>query len=187
MELTLNTAAAKTADTTGSVAAQGFGATTGAGAASVKSAFNGSQAFLDAMRGKVTPEQVVQTAQDAVQNIAESRRQAYLGDLAKLGENTKSIDITPITQTLQEKLQAFGIKAGPKGTLDFSRSSIANNGTARADVQGVYNTLKTWGTQPGDILGRPRYAQKTTQRFLFPFRKRPCACASRKIKGLGYA
>jgi|ERR1035437_6018006 hypothetical protein len=34
--------------------------------------------------------------------------------------------------------------------LDFSRSSIANNGSARADIQGVYDTVKDWGTQKGD-------------------------------------
>jgi hypothetical protein len=150
VEAALDKAATKVADTTGSVAAQGLGATTGTGAASVRTAFTGSQAFVDAMRGKVVPEQVIESAQNAVQNIVENRRQTYLADLSKVGANTRSLDISPIQATLGDKLKAFGIKVTDNGELDFSRSSIANNGTARADVQGVYDTLKSWGSQKGD-------------------------------------
>ncbi len=146
----IQTGIEKTAASTGKVASQALGATTGAGAESVKQAFNGGQAFTDALRGKINPDQIVSTAQDAVQNIAESRRSAYLADLSKLSENKASLDISPINTVLQDKLSAFGIKVDNAGNLDFSRSSIANNGSARADVQGVYDTLKTWGTQTGD-------------------------------------
>lgn len=150
IESALNTAASKTADVAGSGVSQSLGALTGTGASSIKAAFNGGQAFLDAMRGKIDPEHVVQTAQDAVQNIAENRRQTYLGGLQGIAENKKSLDISPIQAVLDEKLSSFGIKKDADGNLDFSRSSIANNGSARTDVQGVYDTLRTWGTQQGD-------------------------------------
>ena len=150
VEDALNTATTKVADTGGDVAAQALGAATGVGASSVKEAFNGSQAFTDAMRGNIDPESVVQTAQNAVQNIADNRRAQYVAQLSDIGKNTKSLDISPVQNALHTQLVNFGVKVNDDGSLDFSRSSIANNGSARADIQGVYDTLKTWGTQPGD-------------------------------------
>lgn len=134
----------------GNVAAQTLGVSTGTGASSVKAAFSGSDAFVQAMRGHINPDEVVQTAQDAVSTIANNRRTSYLADLQKIGGDTKSIDISPIHNELQSQLKSFNITVKPDGTLDFSRSAIANNGSARADVQGVYSTLKDWGTQKGD-------------------------------------
>src|SRR4029077_17695994 len=147
---TAGAATSKVSGGIGNLAAQLAGMATGAGASSVKEAFNGTQAFVDAMRGKIDPESVVQTAQDAVQNIADNRRQQYLTQLGQLGQNTQSLDISPVLNAVQTQLQNFGVKVNDDGSLDFSRSSVANNGSARADIQGVYETLKSWGSQPGD-------------------------------------
>lgn len=139
---------------TGKLATQILGAETGAGASSVESAYNAgktdSTAFTDAMRGKTNAEDVVQTAQDAVQNITDARRSDYVEKLKGISQNTKSMDITPIKDSVTKGLENFGVKINKDGTLDFSRSSIANNGSARADIQGVYDTVKNWGTQAGD-------------------------------------
>lgn len=134
----------------GTVAAETLGNTTGAGASSINEAFNHTQAFTDALRGKVNPDELVQTVQDAVSGIASNRRTQYLSDLAKVGAQKTSLDISPVFNTLDQQLKNFGVTEGKDGALNFSRSSIANNGTARADIQGVYDTLKDWGTQPGD-------------------------------------
>lgn len=141
---------AKAIELTGNLGSQALGSATGAGASSIREAFNGSQAFTDAMRGNIDPEEVVQTAQDAVANIAEARRTTYQADLATLGENTKALDISPVINTLHTQLGKFGVTVGSDGALDFSRSSIANNGSARADIQGVYDNIKDWGSKPGD-------------------------------------
>lgn len=133
----------------GTLASQALGATTGAGASSIKAAAEGSPAFVAAMRGKINPDEVVQTAQDALDTIKNNRRTGYLADLAKVGENKTSIDISPLHSELQTQLKNFGVAVGKDG-LDFSRSSIANNGSARADIQGVYDTLQHWGTKEGD-------------------------------------
>ena len=133
----------------GALASQTLGATTGAGASSIKAAAEGSPAFLAAMRGKINPDEVVQTAQDALDTIKNNRRAGYLADLAKVGENKSSLDISPLHQELATQLKNFGVAVGKDG-LDFSRSSIANNGSARADIQGVFDTLTQWGTKEGD-------------------------------------
>lgn len=149
----------------GAVASQTLGAATGAGASSVaeaarsgyqtgsKPGLNYSDAFTQALHGKVSPEQVVQTVTDAIQNIRDTRGSAYQAQLAKLGENTSSHDISPVLDSLQTQLQKFNVRIDDKGQLDFSRSAIANNGTARADIQGVYDTVKDWGSQQGDRTG----------------------------------
>jgi hypothetical protein len=142
-------AASKVGSAATDIAAQAAGLSTGVGASSIKSAFSGSDAFTEAMRGKINPDEVVRTAHDAVSTIANNRRTSYLADLEKIGNNKSSFDISPVHTELQTQLKNFGIKEKNDG-LDFSRSSIANNGSARADIQGVYDTVKDWGRKPGD-------------------------------------
>lgn len=142
--------ASKVGSGVGKLASQTLGAATGAGASSIEQAAQHSQAFTDAMRGKINPDEIVQTAQDAVSNIADNRRNSYVSQLDQISQQKGSLDVSPVTETLQSQLKNYGVTTNPDGTLNFSRSSIANNGTARNDIQGVFDTLKTWGTQPGD-------------------------------------
>ncbi len=81
-------------------------------------------------------------------------------DLKKVGEDKSSHDITPVMNSLNQNLKKFGLanedgtpKINENGDLDFSRSSIANNKSARTDIQGVYDTLKDWGSKEGDRTG----------------------------------
>jgi hypothetical protein len=138
----------------GKAGSQVLGASTGSGASSVEAGYQagrtGSSAFTDAMRGKTNPDAIVNNVQDAVQTIANNRRSQYLSALGNIKGQPASIDISPVADTLSTQLKNFGVKVTPDGTLDFSRSSIANNGSARADIQGVFDTLKNWGTQKGD-------------------------------------
>lgn len=151
----------------GNIAAQTVGASTGSGASSVKEAFgsasegkSASTDFTNAMRGKIEPTDIVKSVEDVFQNIKNKRGEEYRSNLSKIGEDTKTHDITPVTSELNTQLKNFGltdkegnIKVGEDGKLDFSRSSIANNATARNDIQGVYDTLKDWGTKEGDTTG----------------------------------
>lgn len=137
----------------GGFATQILGATTGKGAGTIRVAAEGTPAFREAMRGRVTPEDVVTTAERVFENIKRTRGEEYAQDLVRLGENTKTHDISPVTRALSTQLQRFGVQQTKDGSLDFSRSSVANSGTARADIQGMYNTLKTWGSRAGDRTG----------------------------------
>src|SRR3990167_2887016 len=137
----------------GNLSAQALGATTGKGASTIKVALEGKPAFTEAMRGRGTPDEVVQMAESVIENIKNARRSSYVADLKKIGEDTKAHDITPVVKEVSNQLNNFGVKVKSDGTLDFSRSSIANSGSARADVQGVYDTLRTWGSRSGDRSG----------------------------------
>ncbi len=141
------------ANAAGNVAAQTLGATTGTGASTIKAAAEGTPEFTQAMRGKISPEDVVNSAKGVVQNIKTNRSSAYIEDLKKVGEDQTSHDITSVVDEVPKQLKNFGVKVGENGELDFSRSSIANNGSARADIQGVYDTVKDWGKQRGDRTG----------------------------------
>ncbi len=134
----------------GAVASQALGMTTGAGADSIKAAAGGSPEFTAAMRGNVSPEDIVGKAQDAFQKVVDQRRQQYLSDFKNLDQYKKSADISTLPTKISAQLDNFGVKVKDDGTLDFSRSAIANNSAARADIQGVYDTVKDWGTQSGD-------------------------------------
>lgn len=153
----------------GQIVSQTLGAGTGAGASSVKEAFNASakggdvaDAFKKAMRGEISPEEIVKSTHDIVGNIKKNRGDAYVEQLKTIGEDKTTHDISSITKALEDQMSPdkFNIKVGKDGQLDFSRSSIANNGTARADIQGVYDTIKGkegynsgWGSQAGDRTG----------------------------------
>lgn len=152
-------AASKVKEGAGNAASQVLGASTGSGGSSIKEAFKSASegpekldAFTKAMRGETTPEDVISSAQNVVKSIKENRHSSYVEQLKTVGEDKSSHDITPVTDTLTKQLDNFGVKQTKDG-LDFSRSSIANNGTARSDIQGVYDTVKSWGTKPGDRTG----------------------------------
>lgn len=153
----------------GQVASQTLGAGTGTGASSVSETFkagkaggDSAEAFTKAMRGEISPEEVVKSAHDIVGNIKQNRGNAYVEQLKTIGEDKTTHDIAPVFEEFNSQLKKFGIKGAEidpatgkvtGDTLDFSRSSIANNGTARADIQGVFDTIKDWGTQSGDRSG----------------------------------
>jgi len=144
----------KVGEKAGQLGSQVLGTATGSGASSVQEAYNAgvnnTQAFTDALRGKINPDEVVQTAQDAVSNIVNQRRSDYISKLETISQQKGSLDISPVVKEVSTQLKNFGIKVKEDGTLDFSRSSIANNGTARNDVTGVFNDVKDWGSQAGD-------------------------------------
>ncbi len=111
------------------------------------------QTFTKALRGEITPEETIKSAENIVESIKENRRTTYAEQLKQLGEDTATHEITPIVNEVQTQLNKFGVKVDAEGNLDFSRSSIAKTASARADIQGVYDTIKDWGSQAGDRTG----------------------------------
>ncbi len=155
----ISNTANKIGEGTTKAATQVAGMSTGAGASSIQEAFKAGktggqplEAFTKALRGETQPEEVINSAQNIVNNIKENRGNSYVQQLKNIGEDKTTHDISPVVSGLKEQLGKFNIKETKDG-LDFSRSSIANNGTARADVQGVYDTIKDWGSQTGDRTG----------------------------------
>lgn len=141
-------------------ASQVFGATTGAGASSVKEAFIAAsegrpalESFTKAMRGQTPVSDLVKSVEDITQTVKEQRASNYLSKLKEIGEDTSTHNIQPVVSELESQLNNFGITKNADGTLDFSRSAIAKSREARTDIQGVYDTVKDWGTKTGDRTG----------------------------------
>lgn len=163
--LTLATKAASVpAKLTGNVAAGTVGFTTGAGKASILKAFEGGKELTDAMRGKVSGEDILGTAKGALQSIKDDRAATYLPRLNDLSQNVTQLDMIPITDTLGKLEKSFNIKrnVNPQTgavSLDFSRSTI--NKSAVADVKDIISLVEDWVSDPAyqtpsglDILKR---------------------------------
>lgn len=145
---------------TGRGVSQVLGATTGSGASSVKEAFMAAsegrpalESFTKAMRGQTQASDIVKSVEDITQTIREQRATNYTQKLKEIGEDTAQHNISPVLSELDSQLSNFGIVKKSDGTLDFSRSAIAKSRDARNDIQGVFDTIKDWGTKPGDMTG----------------------------------
>lgn len=125
-----------------------IGATTGVGSGAVKQALKGGDAFTNALRGKVSEEQIAKTFQDAVKMLVQRRGAAYQAQLGKIGRITDPIDITPLRNELTNQLYAFNVRATKGGTLDFTRSAI--NKSAQKDVDEIVEIIRGWGTKKND-------------------------------------
>lgn len=127
---------------------QTLGATTGSGPGAIDEAVNGSKAFTDTMRGKVTGDEVVDNVRSALSTIKENRAAAYTEKLAGIESNAKDIDVAPIRTKLDNLMKRYNIKVMSDGSLDTSR--IAMGKTGRNDVEEIVNTVNQWGSQKGD-------------------------------------
>lgn len=133
-------------------AKQLLGATTGAGPGMVDEALKGGEAFKDAMRGKISGQEVVDHAKDALQSLKDQRGAAYQDELKKVSANMTEIDTKPVSDKLHSLLDRFkvGTTVDKKGKLiiDTSRSAMGKAG--RKDIEDVVKTLSQWGTKAGD-------------------------------------
>ncbi len=139
---------------------EALGATTGAGGEAVRQAFEAGKqsgkvsgdAFTDALRGKTGGDNLLADSVDALNAIKTARRTEYITDLEKIGNQTDSLDISPVVRTLDTELKNFGVKKNADGSLDFSRSSISPIGDrpATRDIEQVTELVRKWGTKEGD-------------------------------------
>ncbi len=139
------------------IGAEGLGVTTGTGYGSIKQLFNASakggaeaQAARDALRGNTTPEQIVQEAKGALDQIKTARAKAYQTSLARLKETKETYDITPVIESVESNLKKFGVHLDQQGELDFSRSPIRFNTAAQDDITKIVETMKDFGSKKGD-------------------------------------
>jgi len=131
-----------------------LGATTGAGANSIRTAFAGGKPFRDALRGNTTGEEIYGQAKGALYAVKEDRALEYQKRLADISrQDNVMIDMKPIRNKMQQLKQMFnirdGVDANGKPTLDFSRSTLDRN--AINDVKDVIEKVNDWGTDPADL------------------------------------
>ncbi len=121
-----------------------LGFETGAGGGAIKEAFNNpSKGFYEGMRGKASPETIVEEARQALGTAKTQRAASYQSALEGIKNAPQTLDILPIKQTLSEQLKKFGIEIDDSGQLNFANSTISD-AADKAKVQQAFEDISRW-------------------------------------------
>ena len=135
----------------GDQAANILGTTTGAGGSSIKGIINaareGSPEAINASRGAISDSQIIQTAQDALDNLKQSRNITYQEQLAKVKGIGDQVDFRPTLEEFNTQLKNNGITVTKDG-LNFEKARGFQTSSEQAVLQNTYNKLKSWGEIP---------------------------------------
>ena len=146
----------------GKLASKAVGFSTGSGSEAVQTAFTAgqeggeaNQAFVQAMRGETTPENLVDKARNALNEISQQRQDNYTKMLSSLKTDESAIDIAPLKNKLDELLNNFNIAKPGEGSTDtslgFDRSKFALDSEAQKDIQKVFDYINKYGSKEGDL------------------------------------
>ena len=131
----------------GKVGKQVLGRLTGAGPGAASEAVKGGEAFTDAMRGKISGEEIVQNAKEALGVIKDNRAATYQTQLQALPAG-QEINIAPIQLKFSELLKRYGVRIEQDGSLNMTRTALGKSGNK--DVEEIIGVIRGWGNQPGD-------------------------------------
>ena len=141
----------------GKLGKQVLGRVTGAGPGAAEEAVKGSPAFTDAMRGKITGEEIVDNAKEALSTLKANRAAAYQAKLAEISKIKGEIDTSPIGEKAINLAERYGVKMvdkSPPGSMkpefDFDMSRTALGSAGNRDVKEILGIVRSWGSQPGD-------------------------------------
>jgi len=133
-----------------------LGVSTGEGGTTVntalKQAMQGGDAraaFREALRGKYTPEEIVDEAKEALRAVRQTRSQTYTQNVADLADNTIH-DLKPLYDAVDDNLSKFNIQKTAGGGLDFSRSKFALDTVAQKDIKTLVDYVRQYGTKADD-------------------------------------
>lgn len=108
-------------------------------------------AFDKALRGKITPEEVVSNAKSSLNELKMQRSADYQQKLAEIGKNTKQIDLTPLHNKMNGLMSRYNVRTSiVKGKIKVDTSRIAMGKTGRNDIEDIVETIASWGKQPND-------------------------------------
>lgn len=127
----------------GSAAAEALGTTTGVGADIIKTAYSKPEAVAEAMRGKITPEKIVESAKSALGKVKNKRSAEYQSKLSELRSADKSANIKfdNIKSSVDKALDNFDVKR-KDGKLDFGNSALEGQG--QRTMREVVDTIDNW-------------------------------------------
>jgi len=143
----------------GKVAKEITGALTGGGPGFIEEAAKGSPVFTKAMRGKLTGEEVVAHAKDALQSLRDQRGSAYRNELVKVRAKPGVLtnikvnldqELTALMQPDQFQIGTYQVWKGRhvQNKLDFSQSPLVKNqGVVKRAIEDVT------GWQDNTVLG----------------------------------
>lgn len=131
----------------GDVAANVLGTTTGAGTRPFREAFDAgrtnNQAFVDNMRGNVPVGDVVDMAENAVNQMSRERSAAYNADMANVNTSRAIVDYAPIRQAVQQGIDEAHFRGIP---IDETAASVAR------EIGDVVERFATSRNTPGQPM-----------------------------------
>lgn len=124
----------------GKVGAEVQGALTGTSAETIEQAFAAARTggedlerFTQALRGRVTPEQLVTRVRENVGSIASQRSTLFRETLEELGD--LSVSTQPAKDAFSRDLAETGITVGDDGLLNFTKSKLRTVPNAQSKLQ----------------------------------------------------
>lgn len=111
--------------------------------------FKSTTTYDKALRGKVSGEDIVDSARTALSRLKDARTGAYQTQLQSIAQNQAPIDLRPIKSEVVSLMQKYNVKIDPTtGAIDTSR--IAMGKTGRNDIKDIIEEVSAWGTKQGD-------------------------------------
>jgi len=124
-----------------------IGTLTGKGTEVFKQALKPTNEFFDAIRGKTSGSKIVDIADEGFKQIQSQRNKQYVDDIGRISKNNpKALDISPVTNSVDDILKQFNIKRTADG-LDLSRSALVDKAKT---IESLVNNIDDWGTKIGD-------------------------------------
>lgn len=127
------------------------GALTGTSGETIRQAFNAARSggkeldeFTAALRGKTTPEQLVERLRDGTKKIEAEKSARYGEALSVIGD--KTVNTSNIAAEVAQDLGRIGVKVKGK-TLDFSESKFRTVPQAQTKLQAMYDEVTRLGEQ----------------------------------------
>lgn len=107
-------------------------------------------AYDKALRGKISGEEIVDSARNALVQIKDARGAAYQSKLAEVEAVTGKLNIQPISDKVYDLAARYNVKIDPV-TLKVDTSRVAMGKTGRKDIEDIFDTLVSWGKDPKDM------------------------------------
>jgi hypothetical protein len=135
----------------GNVGSEVMGFVTGAGGGAVKEAFNNpSKGFYEGLRGKVSPEGIVDEAKQALGTAKENRATSYQEQLKQIKNTPTKLNLSPLKSELTKQLEKFKVKVGEDGKLNFENSTISDTAD-KSKIQQAFDDINRWEKDPENL------------------------------------
>jgi hypothetical protein len=102
-----------------------------------------------ALRGKISGEDIVESARTALGRLKDARTGTYQAQLQSIAQQQQPIDLRPIKGEVASLMQKYNVKIDPAtGGIDTSRIAMGKSG--RNDIEDIIEEVSNWGTTQGD-------------------------------------
>ncbi len=137
----------------GNQVANMLGTTTGVGGSSIRGVFNaakeGNPEAMQAVRGSVGADQIIEDAQNAFNKLKQNKNITYQQQLQKVKSVAGEVDYQPAVEEFRKQLTNNGITV-KSGELQFENARGFQSSGEQAILQNVYDKMERWGDMPSN-------------------------------------